>query len=320
MTNPNDAVGTNAAYGGRTSTNAFNDDLAPYNRGILTGWACVPNSGMTVSLGGDGSTRDVAVAEDNAGNKTTINNISGSPVDVTMAAAPASNSRIDAVVAYVDNPAQGSSSVADNPSACGIIAVQGTAASSPVVPSEAQIRSAITADGASGTTAYYVVLAYITIASGTTDIVSGDISQTKSTSAQIQTIVDYFNFSTVTNPNVNVTNASLHSAQTEVTCFSNANGTAGRIYGRISCASTGSSSTITFATPFRPDTTTVISGIAVNQWSDDGNVWSNLIPSNITIATNGTATMTISGSVSGRERRFTMYACLLFIKPLGDEI
>jgi len=176
MTNPNNSIGTNAAYGGRTSVNAFNDDLAAFSRGILSGWGCTPNTGLTVSLGGDGNNRDVAVAEDNIGDRTTINNISGSPVNVTLAAAPGSNSRIDAIVAYVDNPPQGSSTVADNPEACGIIAVSGTAAASPVAPTENTIRSAITADGASGTTAYYVVLAYITMAAGTTDIVADNIT------------------------------------------------------------------------------------------------------------------------------------------------
>lgn len=169
-TNPDNAVGTNAAYSGRTSVNAFNDDLAVYSRGIMSGWACAPDSGMTVVLGGDGNTRDVAVAEDNAGNKTTINNISGAPVSVTIEAAPANNSRIDAIVAYVDNPPQGSATIADNYEACGLISVSGTASSSPVEPSDGAIRSAITADGASGATAYYVVLATVTVASGTTDI------------------------------------------------------------------------------------------------------------------------------------------------------
>ena len=86
MTNPNDAVGTNGAFGGRTSVNAFNDVLAVLSSGILSGWACSPNSGMSVVVGGDGSNRDVAIAEDNAGNKTTINNISASPIAVTMPA------------------------------------------------------------------------------------------------------------------------------------------------------------------------------------------------------------------------------------------
>lgn len=183
MTNPNNAVGTNAAYGGRTSVNAFNDDLAVYSRGVMSGWACSPSSGLTVSLGGDGTARDVAVAEDNAGNKVTINNISGSPVSVTLAAAPGSNSRIDAIVAYVDNPPQGSSTIADNYEACGLIAVSGSASSSPVPPNDSAIRTAITADGASGATAYYVVLATVNLASGTTDIVETDI--TAGTSANI---------------------------------------------------------------------------------------------------------------------------------------
>ena len=176
-TNPNNAVGTNAAYDGRTSVEAFNDDLAAFTSGIISGWDCSPNTGMTVSLGGDGSTRDVAIAEDNAGNKTTINNISGSPIDVTLSAAPGSNSRIDLVVAYVDNPPQGSNTETDNPDACGIIKVTGIAASTPAEPDDSDIRSAITADGASGTTAFYVVLAKITVASGVATITSSDIEQ-----------------------------------------------------------------------------------------------------------------------------------------------
>ena len=176
MTNPNNAVGTNGAFGGRTSVNAFNDFMNIVSRGIISGWGCVPNSGLTVSLGGNGTTRDAAAAQDNAGNKTSINNISNSPINVTIGAAPGANSRIDAIVAYVDNPPEGSSSETDNPDPCGLIVVEGTVASTPVVPTEAQIRTGITADGASGTTAYYVVLAYITMASGTTDITSGEIS------------------------------------------------------------------------------------------------------------------------------------------------
>lgn len=177
MTNPNNAVGTNAAYSGRTSVNAFNDDLAAYSRGILTGWNCQVNTGLTVILGGGHSVRDVAIAEDNAGNKTTINNISLDEVPVTLDTAPGANSRIDAIVAYVDNPPQGSDSTADNPEACGIISVAGTPAVSPQAPDDNAIRTAITADGASGTTAYYVVLATVTVPTGTTDLIPGYIEQ-----------------------------------------------------------------------------------------------------------------------------------------------
>lgn len=176
MTNPDNAVGTNAAYGGRTSVNAFNDDLSAYTRGVLSGWACTPDTGLTVKLGGDGNTRDVAIAEDSAGNKTTINNRVNSPISVTIGAAPAANTRIDAIVAYVDASPQGSATITDNYEACGLITVPGSASASPVAPSESTIRSAITADGASGSAAYYVVLAYVSIASGTTDITANQIT------------------------------------------------------------------------------------------------------------------------------------------------
>jgi hypothetical protein len=54
--------------------------------------------------------------------------------------------------------------------------VSGTASASPTAPTDSQIRSAITADGASGTTAYYVVLATVTIPAGTTDITTDNIA------------------------------------------------------------------------------------------------------------------------------------------------
>lgn len=177
-TNPNNAVGTNGAFGGRTSVNAFNDVLGSLNgRGILSGWALSPSSGMVIVAGGDGSTRDVAVAEDNIGNKTTINNISEEPVPIEIPAAPATGSRIDTVVAYVDNPAQGSATVTDNYGACGLIVVSGSAASSPTAPTESDIRTAITADGGAGSVAYYVELGRVTVATGTTDISSNMLTK-----------------------------------------------------------------------------------------------------------------------------------------------
>lgn len=202
MTNPNNAIGTNGAFGGRTSVNAFNDVMGALSRGVLSGWACVPNSGLTVSLGGDGTTRDVAIAEDNAGNKTSINNISNSPVNVTIGAAPGANSRIDSIVAYVDNPPTGNASETDNPDACGLIVVEGTPASTPSPASDGAIRTAITADGASGTTAYYVVLAYITMANGTTDITANEIANGDSASLTTDKIVKAQNIDFDTIPRI----------------------------------------------------------------------------------------------------------------------
>lgn len=177
MTNPNNAIGTNSAYSGRTSVKAFNDVLSAFTPGIVSGWEARVYSGLTVMLGGGHSARDVAIAKNNTGDRTTINNISADEVLVTVASAPSSDSRIDAIVAYVDNPPQGTATSADNPEACGIIAVEGTVSASPEPPTENIIRSAITADGASGTTAYYVVLATVTIPTGTTDLIQGYIQQ-----------------------------------------------------------------------------------------------------------------------------------------------
>ena len=185
MTNPNDAVGTNAGFNGRTTPNAFNDVLAALSQGILSGWACSPKTGMTVQLGGDSTHRDVAIAEDNAGNRTTINNRLGTPVEITLGGAPSTGNRIDSIVAYVENPQSGAgSSDVDFPSQVGIIAVQGTAAGTPTAPNEATIRTAITADGATGTSAYYVVLANITVGQGVTTIGSGSIAAGASATLQ----------------------------------------------------------------------------------------------------------------------------------------
>lgn len=177
MTNPNNAIGTNGAFDGRTSPNALNDLTAAFTSGIVSGWTCSPKSGMTIQLGGSASVRDVALAEDNAGDKLTINNRSGAPVEVTLAGAPATNNRIDAIVAYVDNPSTGDGSTTDNPTTCGIIAVSGTVAANPTAPTDAQIRAAITTDGATGGVAYYVVLATILVGTNVTTIGSGVITQ-----------------------------------------------------------------------------------------------------------------------------------------------
>lgn len=180
MTNPGNAVGTNGAFGGRTSVNALNDSLATLmSPGVTSGWGCVPKGGLTVSLGGNGTNRDVAIAEDDAGNRTTLNNISENPIDVTLPDAPVTGQRIDLIVGYVNNPPQGSSTVMDNPQACGLIVVSGSpVAQNPTVPTDSDIRSAITTDGASGNTAYYAILAQIEVAAGMTDITASRITTT----------------------------------------------------------------------------------------------------------------------------------------------
>lgn len=175
MTNPNNAVGTPAAFSGRTSVKAYNALLDSYSPGLIRGWECSPVTGFTVAVGGVAGYPDVAVAEDTNRRMTLVTNISEAPIEVTLPAAPTNYPRIDAVVAYVEPTPTGDGSTQDNPSACGIIPVAGTAAATPNDPTDAQIRAAITTDGGSGTDAYYVVLSRIERTVGQTSITSGNI-------------------------------------------------------------------------------------------------------------------------------------------------
>lgn len=179
MTNPNNAVGTPAAFSGRTSVKAFNNITGAFTSGLISGWACAPVSGPTVAVGGNAGTRDIAVAEDASGNRTTISNISEAPIEVVMGSSPATYNRIDAIVAYVEPSPTGDNSTQDNPVACGIIPVAGTAAANPDQPTDAQIRAAITTDGGTGASAYYCILTLVKRNPGQTTITTGDISMPK---------------------------------------------------------------------------------------------------------------------------------------------
>ena len=179
MTNPDNKVGCNAAFQGRTSPNAFNDYLQTFDgRGLISGWACAPSSGMTVVVGGTDGVRDVAIVEDDVGNYMTLNNRTTLPVPATLEAADADNPRIDVIVGYVDNPPEilEDSPTVDNPTICGLIPITGTPAAEPSAPNDSAIRTAITADGASGTTAYYVILGTVEVAAGATEITAEDIT------------------------------------------------------------------------------------------------------------------------------------------------
>lgn len=160
-TNPNKAVGLNAAYSGRISVTAFNDQLAMYgDGGILGGWKASAYQAMTIQIGGEAGKRDVAIAKSPSGELICINNISREPIYIDIPTASTDMARTDAVVAYAMNPPQSNSNEADAPSAAGIIAVAGNGDGA---PSEESIRRAITADGGGGNTAFYVVLAYVEV-------------------------------------------------------------------------------------------------------------------------------------------------------------
>ena len=341
MTNPNNAVGTNAAYSGRTSPNAFNDVISGFTKGILSGWACSPKTGMTVQLGGVTGTRDVALVEDNNGNKLTINNRSGAPVEVTLTGAPVANNRIDCIVAYVDNPATGDGSTTDNPSTCGIIAVSGTVAANPDAPDDAAIRAAITTDGATGGVAYYVVLATILVGTNVTTIGSGVITQGNA-SQSLAAIAD----GSVTTPklaNGSVTTDKLDwpafvpstvstctigksshigtvSAASRVKCAVNADKTLFKIYGYINAALDGGAYTHTFTignTGLGPIPTAYTIADAVYLTQNDGA--GNIQVASLQIQTDGTIKISFDSESGAFTRtRVWLPPALYFNVDFGD--
>lgn len=184
MTNPNNSIGTPAAYGGRSSIKGFNAITQVFTRGIVSGFHTTAATGLNVTVGGVANTPDIAIAENNEGLRTTIINRGSSAVAIALGNAPSTNKVIRAIVAYVKNSAPSTSAEIDNQSACGIIVVSGTESATPSLPSDATIRTAITADGGDGASAYYVIVASATLTSGSASITS--IAQGASSTSTLQ--------------------------------------------------------------------------------------------------------------------------------------
>ena len=169
MTNPNNIVRLHSRNGGRGSVYEANEWAQVYGTGNLTGATVAPSSGLTVEISGSTASPSVVIAENNVGYKIALDLVTTTTLTLT---APTTNSKITAIVAYTNDLtiASTDADVTGNPSSCGLIAVDGTTAATPAKPTDSQIRTAITADGATGSQAVYAVLAYITIASNTTEI------------------------------------------------------------------------------------------------------------------------------------------------------
>ena len=178
MTNPDNIVRVRARNGGRASVYEANGWCQAYGPGILDGTGVVQNTSanMTVLVGGSSSKPDVLIAENPSGYKIALDLVGQQPVTIT---APASNSRISAIVAYTDDLALESTedTVTGSPASCGLIVVNGSSSASPSAPTDTQIRNAITSDGATGSQASYAVIATITVASNTTTITDSLITR-----------------------------------------------------------------------------------------------------------------------------------------------
>lgn len=177
MTNPNNIVRVRARNGGRASVYEANAWAQGFSMGILEGYGVTQNTSadMNVLVGGSATKPDVLIAQNPAGYKIALDIIGRQAVAIT---APASNSRISAIVAYTNDLSLSTTQddVTGSPASCGLIVVNGTAAANPVAPTDSQIRTAITSDGATGSQAAYCVIATIKVASNTTMITNSLIS------------------------------------------------------------------------------------------------------------------------------------------------
>lgn len=177
MTNPDNIVRVRARNGGRASVYEANGWAQAYTSGLFDGNGVIQNTSadMNVLVGGSATNPDVLIAENASGYKIALDLVGQQAVAIT---APASNSRISAIVAYTDDLSLSTTedTVTGSPASCGLIVVNGTAASSPSAPTDNQIRTAITADGATGSQASYCVIATILVASNTTIITNDQIT------------------------------------------------------------------------------------------------------------------------------------------------
>lgn len=203
MTNPDNIVRVRARNGGRASVYEANGWAQAYSMGLLEGNGVTQNTSadMNVLVGGSTTKPDVVIAENPAGYKIALDLVTQQAVAIT---APASNSRVSAIVAYTDDLSLQSTetNVTGSPASCGLIVVNGTTAATPSVPDDSQIRSAITADGATGSQASYCIVATVTVAAETTIITNSQITNNNATLSSSK--IDFATTITgITYPNTN---------------------------------------------------------------------------------------------------------------------
>lgn len=194
MTNPDNIVRVRARNGGRASVYEANGWAQAYTFGLIEGNGVIQNTSadMNVLVGGSQAKPDVILATNPSGYKIALDIVGQQAIAIT---APATNSRISSIVAYTDDLSLGTTedTVTGSPSSCGLIVVNGTASSSPTAPDDTDIRSAITADGATGSQAAYCVIANIIVESTTTIItnalITNNIAQIGSKSFDSTTII-----------------------------------------------------------------------------------------------------------------------------------
>lgn len=157
-------------------------DSHHHDRGYFSGFACTQTTpaGMSIQIGG-GSAADSALLVLTNG-RAVLLSTDGTPQTVTIPTAPASGSRIDAVVSYIDTTsADPEGETPGTPEYVHTIVVSGTASGSPSAPTDAEIVSALPA----GANAKYYRWCDVRVAQGATTITNSNITDKKPASPNV---------------------------------------------------------------------------------------------------------------------------------------
>lgn len=107
------------------------------------------------------------------------------PTPVTIPTANASNPRISSIVIYVDKGAATTASPPNNPGIAKLLAVQGTAAASPVAPSGSAVQAAVGAGNP------YYVIANVTVGTAATQVTNSNITDLRQKMRLVSDILSY---------------------------------------------------------------------------------------------------------------------------------
>lgn len=157
-------------------------DSGHHERAYFSGFACTQTSpsGMSIQIGGGDDVDSAAIFI--SSDRAVLLSTDGTPETVTIPTAPASGSRIDAIVSYIDttSPDPGSETPG-TPEYVHTIVVSGTAASSPSAPTDSQIVSALPA----GANSKYYRWCDVRVAASQTVITNSNITDRKPASPNV---------------------------------------------------------------------------------------------------------------------------------------
>lgn len=157
-------------------------DSGHHERAYFSGFACTQTTpaGMSIQIGGGDDVDSAAVFINS--DRAVLLSTDGTPQTVTIPTAPASGSRIDAVVSYIDTTsADPEGETPGTPEYVKTIVVSGTAASSPSAPTDSQIVSALPA----GANSRYYRWCDVKVAQSQTIITNSNITDRKPASPNL---------------------------------------------------------------------------------------------------------------------------------------